>query len=112
MTITASRVQIVVDLDDAAAAQDALDTACPGVFDVTSGGRVEWAYSSDPTVPAVAVAQGDVDQGDYAVLATLALAAGVNHLAIGFWEGNVYTAAPAAGTLWAAMQIQPVEEPE
>lgn len=112
MTITASRIQIAVALEDCDDAQVALDTALPGDFDVTSGGRVVWAYASDPTVPAVAVAQGDVDQDGYALLATLALAAGINHLAIGFWAGGVYTPAAQSGTLWEAMQIVQVEEPE
>ena len=112
MTVTASKIQIAVALEDCDDAQVALDTALPGDFDVTSGARVVWAYASDPTVPAVAVAQGDVDQDGYALLATLALAAGVNHLAIGFWEGAVYTPAAPSGTLWEAMQIAPVEEPE
>ena len=112
MTVTSSRVQIAVDLADCDDAQIALDTALPGEFDVTSGGRVVWAYASDPTVPAVAIAQGDVDQDGYALLATLALGAGINHLAIGFWVGSVYTPAELSGTLWEAMQIQPVGEPE
>jgi hypothetical protein len=112
MTVTSSRVQIAVDLDDCDDAQIALDLACPGEFDVTSGGRVVWAYASDPTVPAVAVAQGDISQDSYALLATLALGAGINHLAIGFWVGSVYTPAELSGTLWEAMQIQPVEGPE
>lgn len=112
MTVTASKIQIAVALEDCDDAQIALDTALPGDFDVTSGARVVWAYASDPTVPAVAVAQGDVDQDGYALLATLALGAGINHLAIGFWVGAVYTPAELSGTLWEAMQIQAVEEPE
>ncbi len=112
--ITASNVQIAVDLADTAEAQDAFDTACPGTFDVTSPDRTVWAYASDPTVPAVAVAQGRVDQDDYALLATLALAAGINHLAIGVWvagDPETYQPAEPSGTLWVAMQIEPVEEP-
>lgn len=113
MIIVASHVQIAVDLADCADAQDALDTACPGVFDVVSGDRTVWAYATDPAEPAVAVAQGRVAQVDYALLATLAGVAGINHLAIGAWlEGSpeVYVAAENEGTLWEAMQIGPVEE--
>lgn len=109
--ITASQIQIAVALEDCDDAQAVFDTACPGDFDVTSVDRTVWAYASDPTVPAVAVAQGKIAQEDYALLATLALSAGVNHIAIGFWEGSTYTAAPLSGTLWEAMQIQTVEEP-
>jgi hypothetical protein len=94
-----------LDLADCDDAQVALDTALPGEFDVTSGGRVVWAYASDPTVPAVAIAQGDVAQDDYAMLATLALSAGINHLAIGVWIDGVYTPAELSGTLWAALDI-------
>lgn len=111
--IVASLVQIAVDLDDAATAQTALDTAVPGVFDVSTPDRTVWAYASDPTVPAVAVAQGRVEQPEYALLATLALAAGINHLAVGVWIDANPTVQPAepVGTLWEAMQIQPVEDP-
>lgn len=112
--INASNIQIAVALDDAESAQDALDLACPGDFDVTSGDRTLYADASDPTVPAWAVAQGRVDQVDYALLATLALAAGINHLAIGVWlagDPETYQAADIAGTLWAALDIGPVEEP-
>lgn len=111
--ITASLVQIAVDLDDAEAAQDVLDLACPGVFDVSTMDRTVWAYASAPTVPAVCVAQGRVEQDEYALLATLALAAGVNHLAVGAWIAGApetYQPAQSGGTLWEAMQIQPVEE--
>ena len=112
MSITASRIQIAVALADTTAAQAALDTACPGDFDVSSGGRALWAHAATPTVPAYAVAQGDLDQTKYATLATLATAAGIAHVAIGFWEGNTYTAAPQAGTLWGALEIVPVEDEE
>lgn len=111
--ISASLVQIAVDLDDAEAAQDALDLACPGVFDVSTVDRTVWAYASAPTVPAVAVAQGRVEQAEYALLATLALAAGVNHLAVGVWlagSPETYQPAEPGGTLWEAMDIAPVEE--
>lgn len=111
--IVASLVQIAVELADTADAQAALDTATPGVFDVSSPDRTVWAYASDPTVPAVAVAQGRVEQPEYALLATLALPAGINHLAVGVWIDDDPTVQPAepGGTLWEAMQIQPVEEP-
>lgn len=111
--IIASLVQIAVDLADCDDAQTALTTAAPDVFDVTSPDRTVWAYASDPTTPAVAVAQGRVEQGDYALLATLALPAGINHLAVGVWIDEDPTVQPAepGGTLWEAMQIQPVEEP-
>lgn len=109
--ITASQVQIAVLLADCAAAQLVLNATCPGDFDVTSGDRTVWAYASDPAVPAVAVAQGKVDQSKYAALGAAAAAAGISHLAIGFWEGAVYTPAAEGGTLWAAMEITPVEEP-
>lgn len=110
--IAASLVQIAVDLTDADDAQSALDTAAPGVFDVTSVDRTVWAYASDPTVPAVAVAQGRVEQAEYALLATLALPAGINHLAVGVWVDDDPVVQPAepVGTLWVAMNIAPVEE--
>lgn len=110
MTITASQIQIAVLLEDAGGAQDALDLYCPGDFDVTTIDRTIWAYASDPTIPAVAVAQGKIDQEQYANLAAASLLSKINHLAIGFWEGSVYTPAELAGTLWSAMAIQPVEE--
>lgn len=109
--ISASNVQIAVDLEDAEAAQEILDFACPGVFDVTTSERAVWAYISDPTVPAVAVGMGRVEQDNYALLATLAIAAGVSHLAVGFWVGEEYVPAEPSGTLWEAMQIATVEEP-
>lgn len=111
--IVASLVQIAVDLADCDDAQIALDTAAPGDFDITSPDRTVWAYASDPTVPAVAVAQGRVEQADYALLATLALPAGINHLAVGVWidADPIVQPAEPGGTLWEAMQIQAVEEP-
>lgn len=109
--ITDSNVQIAVLLADCTAAQIVLTATCPGVFDVTSGDRTVWAYASDPTTPAVAVAQGKVNQAQYAALAVAAAAAGINHIAIGFWVDTTYTAADPAETLWAAMEIVPVEEP-
>lgn len=114
---TATRQRLGVEpggrpLDDDA--QVALDTAAPGDFDVTSPDRTVWAYASDPTVPAWAVGQGRVDQVDYALLATLALTAGINHLAVGVWIAGTpetYQAAEPAGTLWEALELVPVEEP-
>lgn len=109
--ITDSNVQIAVALADAAAAQLVLDATCPGDFDVTSPDRTVWAYASDPTVPAVAVGQGKINQAKYAALAVAAAAASINHLAIGFWVDTAYTAADPAETLWSAMGIVRVEEP-
>lgn len=110
--ITASRVQIAVALEAEATAQAAFDTACPGVFDVTSPDRTLWADAATPTIPAWAVGQGDLAQVDYALLATLALAAGINHLAIGAWidtDPPTYQPAEQAGTLWVALDIVPLE---
>jgi hypothetical protein len=109
--ITASQVQIAVLLADCAAAQLVLDATCPGDFDVSSLDRTVWARAAAPTVPAVAVAQGKVDQAKYAALGAAASAVGISHLAIGFWEGSTYTPAAESGTLWAAMEIVAVEEP-
>lgn len=111
-TISASRVQIAVELSNATTAQAAFDTACPNVYDVSSSARTLWANSSDPYTPAWAVAQGDIDQVQYAELATLALAAGINHLSIGAWIDGIYVPAPQNGTLWAALSIMPVQDPE
>jgi hypothetical protein len=112
--IAASDLQIAVLLEDAADAQDVFDVACPGVFDVVTPDRSLRAYAADPTVPAWAVGQGRVDQVDYALLATLALTAGINHLAVGVWIAGTpetYQAAEPAGTLWEALDLVPVEEP-
>lgn len=112
MTIIASRVQIAVELTNDVSAQAALDTACPGVFDVLTADRSLRANSDSPTVAAWSVAQGDVDQEQYALLATLALAAGIHHLSIGVWVGNTYEAASQAGTLWDALGLVDVADPE
>lgn len=117
MTILRSLVQIAVDLDDTVAAQNALDTACPGDFDVTTGDRTLMALSAAPAVGAFAVGQGPLAQADYAMLATMALAAGINHAVVGVWVedgqgGEVFQPAQSQDALWEAMGLVPVEYPE
>jgi hypothetical protein len=116
--IVASQVQIAVELADCEDAQAVFDAVCPGDFDVVSVDRTLWAEAADPTVPAFAVGQGKVGQGDYAAMAALALSAGINHLAIGQWE-QAYPGGPQTllsagegGTLWEALGLVQVADPE
>jgi hypothetical protein len=116
--IVASQIQIAVELVDCEGAQDVLDLCAPGSFDVTSPDRTLWADDTDPFTASFAVAQGKVEQGDYAAIAAMAQAAGIYHLAIGQWhaeyEGGPQTLLSAGqeGTLWEALGLRTVADPE
>lgn len=116
MIVVASNVQIAVELADASAAQAVFDSACPGVFDVETGDRTLYADEADPNTPTFAVAQGPVEQADYAALAALAQTADIFHLAVGTYvrenENAPLELLPAAegGSLWEALGLVPYVE--
>lgn len=114
MITTASEVQIAVPLAACEAAQLVFEQVAPNTFDVVTTDRSVYALALTPTVPAFAIGQGRMEQGDYIALAAAAQEAGINHAVVATWtkEGEapeVYVPPQLGQTLWEALGLVELE---